>query len=824
MSAKLKYFLFNTFLAVLVCGCGSSEPEKKLETAVSPRLESPIELEGPIKISLAKLLKASRSELAHKADICLGQIKYELNRDLKNQVSGNVQFPLILPIYREAEYSPKMGFSLPTYTEPGQKDSRLARHLARHGDLEAARKLVEAGDEATMRIINSYRWDRNYPVEWTRYVAMLIHRSTLQLAYGDEKAAKQIVGIHRQLLEIFDEKARNSALGSALLNRGWGILTLARNYWTKGNAKHLAKQADKVLENWGAISSPDISFISAANKNQESIFVAKNPQRALDLLCVPFPHKHANEIVLFTDDRGQPANIAIFYEPGVTDEFLQPGYLRPFLQPKGATIYRFGDWEGNVFEIPHNLSVGGIVRLSHRTKSPTLPRHFGLLHLDRSFGQNRILAARGEQGPILRVKETGVLRRIEKAIPGLSVAKAEIHRNKEFDVVDRLVFFPDTEEKSIPSIVKIAHSLWKKFGPSQKITSSGSSLGGEVRLIWQDNRTQFDLIVPHTREQFPKVVVTDRSMKSPRERQQMVQARDQMERQVRLDTGQPLTFLKRSLEGISLGNSQEKVVKRFPKSKSTFPNLIGNNLWVVITGTKGNPSWVPREIVARFDNDSKVVNEIRVKYTAKRKKGLKDLLNYLKHHSGQPSQELDGKIRRYVWQDDLTELTALDSRMGVELRIRKRPMAGSNAANSPLVLFPTGPKNCSLGMRKEQLLNAWKVRNPRTTGGALQLTPAVDSEFSAILVWFQNGRVGRIVGSHRPSENFPNDTTAGRAVLKAWSSRMLSFGWPFYQEFTPKRRLHSCANQDDQTRIRIYWRADGAGKRNIFTEWVKVKN
>jgi hypothetical protein len=83
---------------------------------------------------------------------------------------------------RQARYSAKDGFSLPLYVQEGSKDSVLALHLARYGDSEAANQLVEPGDTEISQQIQAARFEREYPVEWTRLVGLLLHSAQMRLA------------------------------------------------------------------------------------------------------------------------------------------------------------------------------------------------------------------------------------------------------------------------------------------------------------------------------------------------------------------------------------------------------------------------------------------------------------------------------------------------------------------------------------------------------------------------------------------------------------------------------------------------------------------
>src|SRR5262249_29074660 len=137
------------------------------------------------------------------------------------------------------------GVSLPPYLAEGGKDTELALHLARHGDVEAALRLADPADAATSKI-EACRCARNYPAEWTRLVGMMLHAAQIDLATGNLGGGRELVGLHRQLQTVLDAKAQAGPLGAALLGRGRGALAQAAAAWRKEEKNDLAGQADEV--------------------------------------------------------------------------------------------------------------------------------------------------------------------------------------------------------------------------------------------------------------------------------------------------------------------------------------------------------------------------------------------------------------------------------------------------------------------------------------------------------------------------------------------------------------------------------------------------
>ena len=125
-----------------------------------------------------------------------------------------------MPVLREAHFSAEAGLSLPPYVAEGARDSELALHLARYGDDEAARKLVDPADDEARQHIDACRCGRTYPAEWTRLMGLMLHVAHVRLAQGEADAATELVMLHRDLKAVLDPKAAAGPLGAALLPPG----------------------------------------------------------------------------------------------------------------------------------------------------------------------------------------------------------------------------------------------------------------------------------------------------------------------------------------------------------------------------------------------------------------------------------------------------------------------------------------------------------------------------------------------------------------------------------------------------------------------------
>jgi len=204
------------------CGTGPNNVDPSVPGAPNPAVSQ---------VSLSELLAKPRAELAKQGEEMMAQveIREKQHRDgsLAFGLLPRLRLPLILPIWAEATYSAKAEISLPPYVAEGTKDNALGLHLARFGDADAARKLAEPGNDAVLKQIDEWACTKNYPAEWTRIVALLIHTAEYRLAMGEDAGRTELASLHRQLREILDPQVAKGPLGVALLEQGFKVLSLA---------------------------------------------------------------------------------------------------------------------------------------------------------------------------------------------------------------------------------------------------------------------------------------------------------------------------------------------------------------------------------------------------------------------------------------------------------------------------------------------------------------------------------------------------------------------------------------------------------------------
>src|SRR5262249_42967684 len=153
-------------------------------------------------------------------------------------------------------------------------------HLARFGDHEAASKLADPADGALKARIDTLQYEKNYPVEWTQLVGLVLHWSELSLASGKSEGATGLVVLHRQLREVLDEKAAAGPLGSALLSFGRKALADAAGAWggPQGKQPALAEDIEAALKDWGTVPVAEPPLLPGAPKAEVLRFLQVTSQ------------------------------------------------------------------------------------------------------------------------------------------------------------------------------------------------------------------------------------------------------------------------------------------------------------------------------------------------------------------------------------------------------------------------------------------------------------------------------------------------------------------------------------------------------------------
>jgi len=825
-----------------------------------------------IEISLADLLGRPREELAQLSEEWVTKIRIQekglRQGKLPLSLLPNLHLPLVMPVWREASYSAKAGFSLPPYAAAGAKDSGLALNLARYGDFEAARQLVEPGDQKTLERIENGRFERDYPVEWTRLVALLLHASQLRLATGDVDGATELIVLHRQLRELLDAKAAQGALGADLFSRGRKVLTEAAAAWRAEKKGDLAGQADAAVAAWGTTRPLEIAVqfgVSSAEIDQllksETRGRASSPPstiRALDLLALPFPDEGADAVISCFDEAGKLHDVFVTYRAGLSDYYPGPENLAHFLEdcglsakdsPAGMGLRRLQYVIGNsicdVATVTHGAGLGAIVHFSSSASAPVkaaLPRDFGAIHLDRSFEQNRLKVTPGKRNEALLVQQPAALAQIANPIKSMKPALALVRMESGHDLVTALTISYITDASGPPPFHEVVLPIWAKLGPCL-LQGETDANGGHLSLVWQDPQTRYVLALPYESGQQVVLQIADRQ--GPEQiaaRKSTAAGLDRKELDERLKARKPLLRIPRQLEQIELGAERAQVLRALPTGRAVLKRDIPGGVMVTFGGDPSRTdAYVARQLFVRFDSAGRVA-EVRVRYAdgpaGHGNSWMAEILRNIKKECGASLDaespwsklwhDLAGgrqKAVRHYWRDDLTLLTYQRDQSGVELTLRESPPDATGAAGLPaLVYLPRGPEQCVLGEERSKFMQQFGSAKPGTTeDGALLVRLPAGAPYDILLAWFDKDRVVRVIARHSSTNGSKADPAQwGQMLSEMWGKDLRTLGWPRRQDSTPNEILQNMGWHDDRTRVRIFWQESDSGAIHLYSEWQEL--
>ncbi len=860
-------------LPLLVLSSCRSRVETTVEETVPE--DTSTHLSDKTDIDLANWLQLPRAEQAKLAQEWSSTVEKQLQFARSNVESVRLLpglHPPIAPIvFAAAAYSPEAGFSLPPYLKAGQKDAAVALHLARFGDREAALKLADPSDKALLTAIDAYRCERDYPVEWTRLTALVLQNAELRLASGEADGETDLVLLHQQLRTLLDAKSAAGALGASLLARGREALTQAAVAWRdpRRNKTALADDLDTALASWGTV--PDVvpalgigakksEIASLMNGEAASRAVVAKSQtsveRTLDLLALPLPGEGAEGVVAFLDENQCLAQWLILYRPKLNAWFPEARQLAlPLVEHKyksdeAVTCPGLNrqSWTGGglTYEVAvlTRGSVGGAaVRIGNNldpTRRTAPGRDFGIVHLDRSFEQNRLGFAPDRSGAALEVKEADRLACIAQPASLCPLASAVLACEPNTDLLAKLTLGWPVDRNG-DALRQLALPLWAAYG-SARLDSDESADGGRFVLTWQDEKTRLQLTLPFE-DKAPQMTVEDkRGPSALASRLEAAQSLDRRERQERIAAGKTRERLARSLplssqgiDNLSLGATRDRVRAALPDSRSIRVQKLSDG-WNILflNEPQATATHWPRQLFVRF-NASDRVSEIRTRYQeGPHAPGPKSpsLLDTLKAKPNGAPQALaapwaglwtDLPTRKapvfYRWVDDRTCLIYQRDSGGIEVVLRDCPVENSDdLLLPPLTFCGRGMEGCQLGEKQSDVRKSWQIRSPLyASNGAELLVPPSKSRYDVLLVWYENGKVSKVIARHREPKALKTADVAA-ALQQAWGADLDRLGFLRRQDDAAGPVLKAYSYHDDVTRVRLFAQETAEGIR-LFTEW-----
>ena len=820
---------------------------------------------------MADWLQQPRADLADLvvewSDTVQKQRLHALENPLSVDLLPALQPPATMPVFRTAAYSAKAGFSLPPYAAAGATDAALALHLGRLGDREAALKLADPTDKDLLNRIDFRRTDRNYPLEWTQLVGLAFQSAELKLATGEPQAATDLIGMHQELRSLLDEKAAAGPLGAALLPLGRRALADAAAAWRKPdvNKPSLADDADAALKQWGDSPPPALALAPGASEFEAARIFQRPPvrravaadkpesvARALDLLELPVPAEGVQAVVAFFDGDQRLTETLVLYRANVIQTFPAPVNLAHFLVdhalPADAPVQGVGlvrqtytgdglKYESAVFS--RGDALGGFVRISGGKAPGTLPaeaRDFGAVHLDRTYEQNRVLFARDRSGPIVELDCRKSPGRVRLPFADPVPETAALRREADLDLTASLTVEWPVDETTT-AVPTLALPLLAAYGPA-RIDGVQDADGDYLAFLWEDARTRLTLRLPYE-SNGPTFLAENRpGAESADARLRAAAAFDQEGRLARLKAGGPLQWLPRwqQFRDIQLGMTKKEVQDGLPHKASIDVQNIGGDLSLVFhDAPTAETTYFPRQMFLRFGADGRLA-EIRLR--CQEGPGRADdrrpsLLGVLKRLGGEPVTEpapwaglwaelpsQEPKPALYRWADDVTELTCQRDGGGAEVTLRDWPADRTldelGAALPPLRFCDEGAGGVSLGQSRAEVLKKFPEHKALENEDAVAVAGPADGPYETLAVWFDAGKVVRVVARERARPANAADVTA--KMQEAWTRDFDRLGALRRQEGAWGSVLQAYGWHDDKVRVRLAAQDTADGPR-LLTEW-----
>jgi hypothetical protein len=866
-------------LALALCGCGSK--------AVVEEGSDETRLATHIDVSVADWLKLERRELAalmkEKMDTVRQEEDYARSNPDSVDLLPKLKPSISLPIFQDAEWSDKAGVTLPPYLSPGAKDREVALHLARFGDADAATLFADPGDADLKKQLDGLRGSRNYAVEWVRLVSLHQISAEFKLASGHVEAASTLVHLHRQLQKALDKRAASGPVGAALLPAGRHALAEAVPALRdpKVNKKRLADDIEAALKDWGEVPAPAMAVdlgtpraeVARVFRSQEkgrvlTAVARPNSQRAVDLLRLPLTLENIDGVVAFLDKDDRLSELLVYYFNQVNQHRPDPANLaQPLVEAgvggqeverqKGIVRQAFagGKFKCQVSVIQGatagGTAAGAVARIGAAEATfgagalPAGAREIGVLHLDKSFDQNRVAldpTARPER--VVEVKRADAVARVRQPVVNPRPSSVVLTKEADFNLLASItVRWPNEENKNAFS--RLMAPLWSTYGAA-RMEGVEDDNGGYMAFVWEDEHTRYEMRLPYVDVRPPELLIKDRAGPEARTARADVTATFDLEqRKARLLAGKPQERLPRwiFLNQVRLGMTRAEALAALPKRDTlhTLEIADGLNVLVLADAPKDVTHWAKQMFVRFTPGPQGHVAEIRVRYQegpaapGPHAPSLFDLLR--KAPSGEPESvpstwadiwtDLPKKYKpvHYRWLDDRTVMTYQRDAGGSELILRDCPLEYPLGQPLPPLQFCSrGLPELLLGQDRDAVLKRWKVQKPQVNeDGSVDLGEGPkESPYDAVAVWFDGGKVSRIMVRHRAKAGLQKEEVAA-ALQQFWSEHVDQLGIirrtdTLGTESAVSQRLPSWGWHDDRTRVRCFG-MDTEGGARLFTEW-----
>jgi hypothetical protein len=849
--------------AFVLTGCNNAP-------VTTPEPVDDVRLGDSIDISLADWLKKPREELAQMVKETQDAVRRhdeEDRADRDGKLLPKLLPPITLPVMQECTFSPKLDISLPPYLKEGKYDADLALHLARHGDVEAALKVASPGDNALREKIESWRTERNYPVEWTQLVALTLSAAQLKVATDDVVGATELVLLHKQLQEILGSKTAAGPLGALLLPMGRRALTDSVVAW-KSRKPALSNDVDFALSKWGDLpgSTPGLKpgdsqerVVRILGRKAEGFTItASTPdavKRAVDLLSLPIVSDSVSGVVAFLDDHKTLSELVLLYRPRIGDRYPEPVNLGHHLAdrsfetktlskstrtPRQQFVGGGLSYEIAIMPLP---GLGATVRIHDARTSPVSGvvgadgRDLGVAHLDGTYEQCRIMLGVESDPRTLTSEKPEALARLRSPVP--AKPKAVIVQRAGDKNLIQLVMLRWAASVNLTAQTDLLLPLWSAHGDA-RVEEDADGTG--LSFIWENAQTRCSLQLSFDVSQPPEYTALDRQgadRLSQREKEAHVF--DQSQRKIRLQANRGLEFLPRALRidllgpqaaDVHLGQTRARIKALLPsrsQAAQVFDIPDGYGVLFTIPAPEKATFW-PQQLFVRFGAADRV-NEVRVRYLESPREGAPTLYTLLRKEAGYPEKlpapwerlwsDLGSQTRPsyYRWFDDRSVLTYQRDAGGLEVVLRAWPEEQTlQNVGTPLEFCSRGVAGCLLGDEREAVLKYdWRTKPGASSDGGVILYPkGPKSVYDTLVVYFENDKVVRITGRHKTR---PMEASALEAIRQAWGADLAHLGsLRRADDAAGLQFLGACGWHDDRTRVRTFAQRSNGGAE-LWTEW-----
>src|SRR5262249_55484275 len=160
----------------------------------------------------------------------------------------------------------------------------------------------------------------------------------------DVEGGTELLVLHRQLRDLLDAKAAQGPLGAVLLGSGRIVFAGAAKAWREEKKTELAAQAEAGLAEWGTVPAESLPIKPGAPRAEVARFLrspaqghvlpAVPPERAFDLLDLPFPEEGVEAVLAFFDKADNLAELLVTYRIRTGENFLEAGQFAHRLEDR----------------------------------------------------------------------------------------------------------------------------------------------------------------------------------------------------------------------------------------------------------------------------------------------------------------------------------------------------------------------------------------------------------------------------------------------------------------------------------------------------------